>query len=276
MKIVLVGIDPQNDFADPTGALSVAGGDVAMTNMANLVNTMGDKLNQVHVTLDSHHEFDIAHPAYWIDSNGNHPAPFTTISHADTINGVWRPAIAGLTAAPNLDPREYTRKLEANGRYQLTIWPTHCVIGSWGNSIYPTFSDAIRNWERLHIGRTGNFVNYVAKGEDFRTEHYGAVCAEVPYDNNPTTQMNTGFISLLADPEIDLILFGGLATDYCLKTTIEQIADQFGDDNIKKMVLLEDCAAGIDPNASQAFISNMSARGMKVAKSTDDLVALAL
>lgn len=136
-KIVLVGIDPQNDFADPNGTLSVDSGDTAINNMANLVTRMGPQLDQIHVTLDSHHEFDIAHAIYWINSNGEHPDPYTIISHNDIVNGVWKPAIASLLHNPLTDPRVYAEKLENQGKHQLRVWPTHCVIGSWGNSIFP-------------------------------------------------------------------------------------------------------------------------------------------
>ncbi len=83
MQVELLIIDPQVDFCDPMGALSVPG---AATNRTRLA----PKLDAIHVTLDSHHFGDIAHPIFWKDSAGNHPAPFTHVSpHDSPALGPW-------------------------------------------------------------------------------------------------------------------------------------------------------------------------------------------
>ena len=76
--------------------------------------------------------------------------------------------------------------------------------------------------------------------------------------------------------EADTILIAGEAGSHCVKSTVEDIADGFGDDTyIQKMVLLEDGVSPVrspfvDFPAIQAqFIADMKARGMKVAKTTD-------
>jgi len=83
-------VDPQRDFCDPEGALSVPGADKDMESLAKLIRRLGDHIRAIHCTLDAHHFFDISHPAFWTDSRGKHPESFTIIRAEDVGTGVWR------------------------------------------------------------------------------------------------------------------------------------------------------------------------------------------
>ena len=63
MKIHLLVIDPQKDFCDPSGALFVQGADQDTINLSNMLNRLVSKIDDVHVTMDSHNQVDIAHQA---------------------------------------------------------------------------------------------------------------------------------------------------------------------------------------------------------------------
>lgn len=64
MKVHLVIIDPQIDFMDSKGsALPVPGANADMNRLAAMIGRVGNKLEDIHVTLDSHRIIDIAHPA---------------------------------------------------------------------------------------------------------------------------------------------------------------------------------------------------------------------
>ena len=69
----------------------------------------------------------------------------------------------------------YLEALEANGRYPHTIWPTHCLIGSYGHNVMPVLYDALIRWETERFG----VVDYVTKGSNLWTERFSAVRAEV-------------------------------------------------------------------------------------------------
>lgn len=71
---------------------------------------------------------------------------------------------------------EYTRRLEEKGRFQLCIWPEHCLIGSDGHNLVQIVMDAIKEWSN----KTGGSVEWVDKGQNLLTEMYSALCAEVP------------------------------------------------------------------------------------------------
>lgn len=261
-KIDLLIIDPQIDFCDPNGALFVPGADGDMQRLSALVKRIGHKLNDIHVTLDSHHCFDIAHPIFWKDSNRKHPAPFTIITVDDVEQGRFTASV------PTLQKRalEYVKKLEQNGRYPLVVWPYHCLIGSAGHGIYPDLFAPLLEWEKREIAQ----VNYVTKGSNIYTEHYSAVQADVPDPADPSTQINTELIRMLE--EADEIAVAGEAGSHCLANTVRDIADNFSDDRlVEKIVLLTDATSPVPgfEKLQDDFIKEMTARGMRLATTVD-------
>lgn len=48
-----------------------------------------DKIHQIHVTLDSHLKLHIANPFFWVNAEGQHPPPFTAITHEAIKNKIW-------------------------------------------------------------------------------------------------------------------------------------------------------------------------------------------
>jgi len=262
-KLHLLIIDPQRDFCDPDGALSVPGADKDMERLAKLIHRIEKKIWDIHCTLDTHHFFDISHPVFWTGTDGKHPKPFTIISADDVKNGAWR------TTNPQFQKYalEYVSKLSANKRYPLCIWPPHCLIGTKGSTVVPVLMQAFLSWEENEIA----MVDYVTKGSNFKTEHYSAVCADVPDPADPSTMLNSRLIKTLE--EADMIAVAGEALSHCLKFTVEDIANTFDEKHIQKMVLLEDCASSVPGFEQQGrdFVKNMKARGMQTAMSGDFL-----
>ncbi len=265
VKIHLLVIDPQNDFCDPSVPLYVKGADQDMKRLAEMTKRLAGKIDDIHVTLDSHHKFDIAHPTYWVDSSGKNPAPFTIISVNDVKGGKWQPAIPGLHKR-SLD---YVEKLKANGKYDLCIWPEHCLIGSWGHGVNPEFLGALNHWCESKPGR---IVDFVTKGSNPFSEHYSAIQAEVPDVADPSTQLNSALIKCLID--VDRILIAGEALSHCVANTVTDVANAFGDDSlIGKLTLLTDASSsvgGFEKNGND-FVTAMVARGMKLSTTVDFL-----
>jgi len=277
-QIELLIIDPQNDFCDPKGALFVPGAEDDMARLSDMIIRLKDKLSDIHVTLDSHHLIDIAHPIFWLTSKGVHPDPFTIISAADVKNGVFR------ATNPQYQDRvlEYVTNLESNGRYPLCIWPPHCLIGSRGYAVinntdpkkpaYAPLFETLIAWESDFA-----MVDYVTKGSNLWTEHYSAVQADVPDPQDPGTQLNWPLIETLQ--KADIVLLAGEAKSHCLANTVVDIANNFGEENIKKMVLLEDATSNVgDPpgttmftDMGEGFVRDMVARGMQVSTTVDFL-----
>jgi len=262
MKIELLIIDPQYDFCDPNGSLFVAGADDDMTRLAAMVTRIKNKLDDIHVTLDSHHLVDIAHPIFWLTSVGVNPDPFTIITNDDLNKGLFR------TTYPPMQSRasEYVKSLEDNGRYPLCIWPPHCLIGSYGGAVVSSLYESLLNWEKDFA-----IVDYVTKGSNFWTEHYSAVQADVPDSEDPDTQLNMRLIETLQNA--DIILLAGEARSHCLANTVIDIANNFGEENIKKMVLLEDATSDVATfeSVGEDFVKTMVARGMQISTTVDFL-----
>jgi len=263
-KVHLLVIDPQHDFCHPSGALYVGGAENDMSRLADMIARLGSKIDDIHCTVDSHHLMDVAHPAWWKNSSGQHPDPFTIITAADVENGTWTPTIVNLTRKMI----EYVKSLEKGGRYPLCVWPPHCLIGSPGAVVVPEMFEQFSAW----CIENKATIDWVAKGSNIYTEHYSGVKAEVPDPNDATTQLNTRLIGILE--EADIIALAGEAGSHCLANTVRDIADGFSDPQfVEKFVLLTDATspvAGFE-NLQHDFINEMVGRGMKTATTREFL-----
>ena len=263
MNTHLVIIDPQNDFCDPNrGSLYVKGADRDMTALAEFLTRRGELLDQVHVTLDSHHAIHVAHPVFWKNHHGQHPAAFTTITRADVEAGTWT------TSNPQWLTRalDYVKALERNHRYQLMIWPPHCRIGTWGHGIFPCVSDALLAWEESRLAQ----VNFLMKGSNIFTEHYSAVVADVPDEMDESTRLNTRFLDAVRTA--DRILLAGEALSHCVANTVTDMANHFGGEHIKKFILLRNTTSNVSGCEAfgEKFLRDMTSRGMQV-RTTDEV-----
>jgi len=266
MRVELVIIDPQNDFMDaPGAALPVPGAVADMQRLAAMIDRIGRKLEDIHVTLDSHRVIDVAHPGMWRDGDGNRPHPFTVISVDDIENGIWTPR------NPAFRSRllSYARALARQGNYPLMVWPEHCLIGTAGHNVEPNLMAALARWERKEFAN----IDYVTKGTNTFTEHYGALMAEVPDPDDPGTMLNSRFLDMLA--EADIIAVAGEALSHCVKSTVQQIADNIGPEQVKKFHILTDCSSPVPavqngpdfPLIASNWLKDMGARGMKLTTS---------
>ena len=261
--LALLIVDPQRDFCDPQGALYVGGAERDMDRLAEFVRRQGAGIRAIHVTLDSHHPVDVAHPAYWRDADGHQPAPFTLISAAEVESGRWR------TADPAWQARalDYVRALEARQRYQLCIWPPHCLIGSPGHAVAPVLFDALADWERERLRP----VQYVLKGDNIHTEHYSAVQAEVPDPADPGTQRNRGLVDALR--RADRVIVAGEAGSHCVANTVRDliVARAGGAVDPARITLLQDAVspvAGFE-TFQEDFLRDLTGQGMALARTTD-------
>src|SRR5215218_3695530 len=154
MRICLVAVDVQNTFCIPAFELFVAGrsGRGAIDDnrrLCEFVYRNLDAITQIVPTLDTHQAMQVFHPLWLVDEEGNHPEPYTLVSATDVAAGRWQvdPAVAEtLGLDPDYAHRHlihYTRALEKSGKYRLTIWPYHAMLGGIGHALVPA------------VGRTG-------------------------------------------------------------------------------------------------------------------------
>lgn len=267
-KIDLLIIDPQESFCSPTGELPVTGADQDMVRVGNFIRKNKAKINNLHITLDSHQDVHIAHPIFWKNgSTGKHPDPFTKITANDVNSGVWTTTKSSLTKYGI----KYVEALDEGGRYPLVIWPPHCLIGTKGQTIFAPIQEAVREYCAQFAT-----VDYVTKGSNLYTEHYSAIKAEVDpvallaainpkgnFETDPSVLLNTRFLTTV--DLADLVLVCGEAGDYCLANTLRDAVKGFQNPDVfmKKLVLLTDGTSPIDKGGYNQFLSEFS--GMQTA-----------
>src|SRR5688572_19832814 len=215
MNARLLIIDPQNDFCDiPGAALPVPGANADMHRLAAFMNAARPRLADLIITLDSHASVGIERTTFWATGDGKSVEPFTQISEQDVHEGKFRPR----DASREREVTDYLQALERGGRYQLMVWPVHCVLGTWGHNIHSEVAGEVARWEEH--AQTSAFR--VLKGMNPMTEQYSAIQAEVPSATDPQTQTNHQLLTR-ARPTDGVLFVAGEAASHCVAATLEHM-----------------------------------------------------
>lgn len=247
-------IDPQVDFHH--GSLSVPGACDDVQRYSNMFLDNIDEICQVHVTLDTHHKLHIAHGAFWRDSEGESPAPFTNICASEIEEGKWVPRREEFKE----HAISYTKSLEADGKFKLCIWPEHCLIGTPGHNVMPTLQFACLRWNETHT----DCVNFVTKGENPLTESYSALRAEYKIESDPSTHTNTELIERLKEAE--RVIICGEAKSHCVNYTVRDLVTHWPKERLKDLWILEDgmsSVPGFEADGDK-FIEDMREMGLTI------------
>ena len=155
----------------------------------------------------------------------------------------------------------YIQQLNAKQRYAHVIWPEHCLIGTPGANVYPAFMQAAQDWARSRA-RT---LTFVAKGSNPFTEHFSAVQAEVPLPNDPSTQLNAGWVATLE--QMDKVFLAGEALSHCVANTgRDTVAGFSSPDHVKKITVLSDAMSNVPTfeDKGAEFLAWMKSQGASV------------
>jgi nicotinamidase-related amidase len=276
-RIALLLVDVQNTFCLPGFELFVPGAADDSRRIYEFVDRNLDAITQIVLTLDTHEAMQIFHALWLVDDDGRHPAPYTLVSAEDVERGAWRfnPS-AGLARGinPEMGQRhllEYTRALERSGKYALTIWPYHAMLGGVGHAIVSAVEEAVF----FHTVARQSQARFEAKGRVPWTEHYllgpevtvGPSGESVPRRND---ELVTHLLSF------DAVVIAGEAKSHCVAWTIDDLLEEPA--LAEKTYLLEDCtspvvvAGAVDytEEANSAF-ARFAAAGMHVVRSTESL-----
>ena len=230
-KTVLLVIDAQNDFHDiPSATLPVLGSCKDTERIAQFIGNINP--TTIFASLDSHYSLDISHPAWWQNADGSQVSPFTPISSDDIKNGKY---VARIDPSRSL---KYVEALENNGEFNHFIWPEHCLIGSQGQALHPIFFNAIKDWMNKNL----KWVNFINKGANPYTEHFGIFRANVPLTEDPATGVNQGIFQALNAH--DVIFLAGQARTHCVANSLKQML-QIAPQLAPKLVVLEDCTSNV-------------------------------
>jgi len=229
-RVLFLGIDVQQDFMD-NGALGVSGAHGDVARMTRFIYDNMDKITNIAVSIDTHTPHQIFHPCWWVDENGNNPAPYTVITKADLDSGKWKPVISPIKS------REYVENLEKGGKKQLCIWNYHCIQGTTGNALENQFANMIY----FHSVAKKTVPKRIVKGTDPLSEMYGIFKPEYDTHNYINIELLNWFETF------DKIIVAGEARDYCVYESLLQMLDFYKDNDsvLKKIYVLEDCMSAI-------------------------------
>ena len=211
-KNLLLIIDMQNDFCHPQGTLFVPGAEEDVHRVAAFIHKNSEFIDQIVMTQDNHHPLDIAHPGFWRNAQGDQPQPFSQLTAEEVENGSWQ---------PRMEPQKvftYLKALYEKQEYPHTIWPEHCLIGSWGAAIKDELMHAVASW-----ARQGKYYQMVTKGRYPFSEHFGALRANIPDPQVPETEMNQPLVQTLKAYEH--VYIAGEAKSHCVANTLKQLLD---------------------------------------------------
>ncbi len=229
-SVLVILIDEQQDFM-PTGALGVPGADEDVKRVTKWVYDNMGKITQIAVSIDTHNPFQIFHPCWWEDENGQNPAPFTAISLADLDSGKYRPVIRPQHS------RDYVEALSKSNKKVLVIWPYHCLQGTQGCALDPQVSNMVYYHS---VARKALSIRLV-KGLDPDTEMYGIIKPEW----DPKNYINMSFLNKLES--FDRVVIAGEAKSHCVLESISQMLDYYKakPEITPRVFILEDCMSNI-------------------------------
>jgi len=260
-RVCLLAVDCQNTFCTPGFELFVPGAPEDSRRLCEFVYRNLGALTEIVPTLDTHRAFQVFHAAWLADAEGRHPAPYTVVSRKDVETGVWR------AADPALQEHlvEYTRALETGGKYRLTVWPYHALLGGIGHALVSALEDAFF----FHALARSAPLQFEIKGDSPLTEHYSVLGPEVGGSRNEALVEHLR--------SFDAIAVAGQAKSHCVAWTVDDLL-RAAPELAARLYLLEDCTSAVVVEGSIDFTAEANAAfarfaeaGVHVVRSTDAL-----
>jgi len=288
-RLCVLAVDIQNTFCIPDFELFIAGrsGTGAVDDNRRLCKFLYRNLGeitQIFPSLDTHHAMQVFHAIWLVDEHGNHPDPYTLVSAQDVATGRWQ-MNAAVAEALGIDVdyadrhlTYYTRRLAEGGKYDLTIWPYHAMLGGIGHALVSAVEEAVF----FHgLARYSN-PEFQVKGDNPLTEHYSMLGPEVTEgpDGDRLGGKNAKLIEKLLT--FDAVVVAGQAKSHCLAWTID---DLLGDEDVREQLaertyLLEDCTSPVVvpgvvdyTDEADAAFERYAAAGMHIVRSTDPIAS---
>jgi nicotinamidase-related amidase len=286
-KTWLMLIDVQNTFCIPEYELYVGGrsGRGAVEDNVRLCEFIYRNLGRITnitATMDTHLTMQVFHAIFFVDKDGNHPAPYTDIQASELRAGKWmfNPALADqFNVAPEYGQQmmiHYAEALQKSGKFALTVWPYHAMLGGTGHALVSSIAEALFFHSIARLAQT----DIVIKGDTPFTENYSVIGPEVltgPMDEMLGTH-DQRFIQKLQ--EVDRLIIAGQAKSHCVAWTVSDLLEDIALTDLelaKKVYLLEDCTSPVvvpgvvdHTDVAEAAYERFAKAGMHVVKSTEE------
>ena len=276
LRVAAFGIDCQVGFCTPGASLFVPGAVEDTSRTIEWLYKNLERITQVAFSLDTHRVFQIFHPAWWIDDDGKHPAPFTNISLADLRNGKWKPI------AHPAECLEYVKQLEQSGKYVLTVWPYHTLLGGVSHALVPALMEAAIFHALVRQAQT----HFETKGTHAMTENYSVLAPEVrELGGKSVGTFNAAFFKMLMD--FDRVYVFGQAKSHCVLSTLKDMQQHIAGTDpalMDKIHILEDATSPVPappinplppaldfPRVADEAFAELKKAGMHIVKTTDPI-----
>jgi nicotinamidase-related amidase len=271
-RVHLLLIDVQKDFCFPEGTLYVAGrsGTGAIDDsrrIAELVYRNLGAITEITTTMDTHLTYQIFSPSFWLDRADAPLTAHRVVTSEQLAAGDVRPnpAVAKWLCGGNYtwlckQVLHYTRELERAGKYQLYLWPPHCLLGSDGHALAGVVHEA----RLAHAFARTAQSNVEVKGGNPLTENYSVLRPEVlsRFDGAALAQRNTGFVQTLL--AADAVVIAGQAASHCVKSTIDDLLGEIAAQDpglARKVYLVTDCMSAVTvPDGKGGFAADFTAQ----------------
>jgi nicotinamidase-related amidase len=286
MRVCLLAVDVQNTFCMPGFELFVAGrsGTGALDDNRRLCEFLYrslDTITQTFVTMDTHQAFQIFHASFLVDAGGRHPGPYTLVTSADVETGRWRVDpkaaeamnVSGAFADAHL--RSYVETLAGGGRFDLTIWPFHAMLGGIGHALVSAVEEALF----FHAIARRSQTRFELKGRNPLTEHYSVFGPEVTEGPHGEALEERNAVLVRALLGFDAVVVAGQAKSHCVAWSIEDLM-KAAPEIAPRLYLLEDCSSPVvvpgvvdyTDDADAAF-ERFATAGAHIVRSTEPMVS---
>jgi len=285
LKICLLLVDVQNTFCIPGFELFVGGrsGNGAVEDNHRLCEFIYRHLGmitKIFATMDTHTAMEIFHAIFLTNDQSVHPSPFARISEENTQKGIWKfnPAVShSLGISDDYGQRHlphYVHQLKDGGKYDLTIWPYHAMLGGIGHALVSSVDEAVF----FHCMARYSQPDFQLKGDNPLTENYSVLSPEVldDADGKPIAEKNMRLLNKLLS--FDVVIIAGQAKSHCVAWTVDDLLNEIAPQLAKKVYLLEDCTSPVvvpgvidyTDDANTAF-SRFAAAGLHIVRSTEPI-----
>ena len=165
------------------------------------------------------------------------------------------------------------------GKYELTIWPYHAMLGGIGHALVSAVEEAVF----FHGIARYSQPSFQIKGSNPFTENYSVLSPEILEDSEgeQIAKKNVKFIKELLD--FDAIVIAGEAKSHCVAWTIDDLLSEiytWDRELAEKVYLLEDCSSPVVipgvvdyTNEADAAFERFAAAGMHVVRSTEPILS---
>jgi nicotinamidase-related amidase len=272
-RIAAFGIDVQVAFCHPQGSLFVPGAVDDTRRALELLYARLERVTTMVFSLDTHSVHQVFHPSFWKDARGEHPVPFTPITKADVASGRWIP-VRDRDACI-----DYVDRLERSGKYTLTIWPYHALLGGLSHALVP----AVMELAMLHALVRHTDTVFETKGQNALTENYSVLSPEV-------TEVGGQRVGAFNDALFDTLMkhdevwVFGQAKSHCVLSTLFDMKERIAKTDralAKKVFVLRDAMSPVPappihplppaldfPRVAERGLADLAAFGMNVVETS--------